>query len=503
MKILSAQQTRQLDLITIEKEPIASIDLMERASRIFTEWFLTNFSNYDAVTIFCGVGNNGGDGLAIARMLHDRTEMGITVFICRFSEHASQDFQTNLDRLIVAEYLDIQVINLKEDSPLPAIDEDAIVIDAMFGSGLNRPVLDSYWAELIVHINNHNNEVVAVDIPSGLFADQASEGQYILADHTLTFELPKLAFFFAENHMSVGVWQFASIGLNKKAIEDFETKNHYLTLRMVKSLLKKRNKFGHKGTYGHALLMVGSYGMIGAAILSSVACLRSGAGLLSIHAPSCGYTILQSECPEALMLADKDEKNISELKELVKYKAIGVGCGIQKAASTRLVIKQLLENASAPLVIDADALNIISEEKWQHLIPANSILTPHPKEFERLFGKTENQFEQLKLARSKAQELNLYIILKGAHTIIACPSGHCFFNSTGNPGMAKGGSGDVLTGLITGLRAQAYSPQESCLLGVFLHGLAGDLAAEELSMEAMSAYDITEFMGEGFKVLGS
>lgn len=497
MKILNSDQIRALDAYTIKNEPIPSIDLMERASATFVNWFVETFPRLKkSIHIFCGQGNNGGDGLAVARMLHEK---GYTVkaIVCSISENQSNDFKENLTRL---QSLNQSIISfLKSADPLPKISKNRIVIDSIFGSGLNRSV-EGWLGELIQYINDSDATIISIDVPSGLFSDKSSEGKIIRADYTFSFEFPKLSFLFPQNQDYVGKWIFQSIGLDKAFIKNTKTSNYLIDNQLIKSILKKRKKYDHKGTFGHALIVAGGYGKVGAAILASKACLRSGAGLVSIHAPKCAYQILQISFPEAMVSVDDHEFCVSGIHELSQYKSIGVGCGIGTNELTQKGLKKLIKNAENPLVMDADALNILSQNKgWLNSLPKNSILTPHPKEFERLFGTFEDDFERNDFQKRKSQELGVFIILKGANTAITCPSGDCFFNTTGNPGMATGGSGDVLTGIITGLLAQGYDSQEACLLGVYLHGMAGDIAAETTQQEALLASDIIDAIGKGFK----
>lgn len=496
MKILSAEQIRALDAHTIKSEPIASIDLMERASSIFTNWFIENYPNEDRpVCVFCGVGNNGGDGLAVSRLLHQQF-YNIWVFWCKISKNLSEDFQTNLNRL--PKHDAVPLVEISEGENWPSLPKNAIVLDAIFGSGLNRPVT-GYWAELIDHLNRSEHTIVSIDIPSGLFADQHTSAVAIQAERTLSFQLPKLGFLYPENHDKVGEWDCRSIGLDLDFIQQMPSPYYYLNQEMIKPLLKKRNKYDHKGTYGHALLIMGSYGKIGAAVLAAKACLRSGVGLTTVHAPGCSFNILQGAVPEAMLSSDPNQKFFTVLPELKPFRAIGIGCGLDQKSQTIEALHQLIQKTAVPLVIDADALNILAKNKnWYSLLPKNSILTPHPKEFERLFGPTKNHFARNELQRKKARELGIYIILKGAHSCIATPEGNCYFNSTGNPGMGTGGSGDVLTGFITGLLAQSYSPLKASILGVFLHGLAGDLAAQRVGQEALIAGDLIGFLGKAF-----
>ena len=501
MKVLSAAQIRALDAYTIENEPISSIDLMERASSTFANWFTQKFQDEDKpIYIFCGIGNNGGDGLAVARLLHQKF-YNVQVYVCQFGANPSPDFNTNLERLPAR--ADIPLIKIEKEDAFPNLDETGILIDAIFGSGLNRPV-EGYWAALFEYLNQQAHKIVSIDIPSGVFADQTSSGTSIEADSTFSFEFPKLAFFFPENQDRLGDWTFETIQLHPTFIETLDTKFHYVDLDFAKKLLKKRSKFDHKGTYGHALLIMGSYGKIGAAVLAAKACLRVGTGLVSVHAPKTAYDILQISIPEAMVSMDEDQYMFTNHPDLSPYKAIGIGCGLGKEGPSALGLKHLLEDWARPILLDADALNILSMySEWYDLIPKESILTPHPKEFERLFGSTSDNFERNTLQTTMAQQLGCYIVLKGANTCIACPDGTCYFNSTGNPGMATAGSGDVLSGIITGLLAQRYSSFEAAILGVYLHGLAGDLGAASLGEVSLIAGDITSYLSEAFNYLNS
>jgi len=498
MKIFSAAQTRDLDAHTIEHEPIPSIQLMERASLAFTYWFTEKFTPSRPVHIVCGIGNNGGDGLAIARLLYHRG-YEVEVHWCVISEKTSEDFSINLERLKHLETVPIH--RLEKGADFPKLSENALVIDAIFGSGLNRPV-EGYWAELLEFLNKQPVTRIALDVPSGLFADQHTEGTVFKADFTATFQLPKLAFFMAENQAHVGDWAVLDIGLDQDFIAKTETNYHALFANDVAPLLKKRHKHDHKGTFGHALIVAGSYGKMGACTLCARAALRAGCGLVTIHAPKMGYEILQISFPEAMVLIDEHECVFTKVETLETYSAVGVGPGLGTNKLTVRGLKDLLKKVKQPLVLDADALNIIAQNpEFFEKIPPNSILTPHPKEFERLFGKTNHNFEQLALLRRKAQELQICIVLKGGHTCIATPDGKCYFSTSGNPGLGTGGTGDVLTGILTGLLAQAYSPKDACLLGNYLHGLAGDIAATELEQEALLASDVIAHLGKAFKKL--
>lgn len=500
MKILSAPQIRKWDDYTIQHEPIASIDLMERAALRCTEWLVENYPAAASFGLFCGKGNNGGDGLAIARMLIERN-YPVSIHILEFGHLGTNDFQTNLTRLHHLPAADIHFI--QSGDHLHNVPQGRIIIDAILGSGINREV-DGISASLIDHINTTGNEIVSIDIPSGLFVDKSSKGiKTIKANHTLSFQCYKMALLVPENSAAIGEIHIIDIGLDKDFYKSLVSKAEILDTEIIHSIYKPRNKFAHKGNFGHSLMIAGSYGKIGAAVLSAKACLRSGVGLLTCHIPKCGYDILQSTVPEAMVLTDVNVEFNSKVEtDPEKYNAIGIGPGIGIDIATKLMLKRLLASCKKPVVLDADALNIIGEEQeLMQLIPEGSILTPHPKEFERLFGKSVHDFERIEIAIDKASELKSIIILKGHFTIIATPGGSVYFNTTGNAGMATAGSGDVLTGIITGLLAQRYSSVEAAILGVYIHGLAGDIAAESNSEEAMVAGDIIYQLGTAFNKL--
>jgi NAD(P)H-hydrate epimerase len=499
MKILPVAKIREADAYTIANEPIASIDLMERAATKCFRWLHKRVDSKRQVMVFCGLGNNGGDGLVIARLIAE-DNLKVVVYVIRHADKCSDDFQINYERL--KDLSKIECFDLKEGDAFPPIYPGDVVIDAIFGSGLSKPARD-LPAKIIRHINSSEALVVSIDMPSGLFCDDSTDtkaGAVVQADYTLSFQFPKLAFMFAENENLVGEWKVLDIGLKTGFIKQTEIKNFLLTRKMVSGLLKPRTKFAHKGNFGHALLITGGYGKMGASVLASKACLRSGVGLLHTHTPGKGYQIIQTAVPEAMVTIDPDDGHFTALPDLEPFTAIGIGPGIGFHEKTKIALKLLIQNAAVPLLFDADALTILGENKtWIPFIPKNSVFTPHPGEFERLVGKAKNDFDRNRLQREFSVKYGVYVVLKGANTCICGPDGVCYFNSTGNPGMATGGSGDVLTGLITGLLAQKYHPRDACLLGVYLHGLAGDLAAKKQGMEGMIAGDIVEKIGKAFK----
>ena len=482
---------------------------MERAASGCTDWIASRFDTSFSFAVFCGLGNNGGDGLAIARLLSDKNYK-VEVYIVRYSEKCSDDFLINEKRIKLNKNIIVHTIlpsgwKTQIDS-LKSISEHSkqIFIDALFGTGLNKSP-EGLPAQIIQWINNSKIPVISIDIPSGLFCDSSSIEQHesvVKAKFTLTFEMPKLAFMFPENASKSGEWHIIQIGLDKKYIEQTETKNYFIDTSMAKSVLKKRLKFSHKGTFGHALLIAGSKSKMGAAVLAAEASLRSGAGLVTAHVPQCGIETMNSAVPESMTDPDDSEFLFAGIKEIEKYNAVGIGPGMGTERETQNALKLLIQNSVNPLVLDADALNILSENKtWLSFLPGNSILTPHVREFERLGGKSSHDFERHQMQIDFAVKHGVFVVLKGAHTCIVSPDGTSYFNSTGNPGMATAGSGDVLTGILTGLLAQHYSPKDACMLGVFLHGLAGDFAAEKFSQEAMIASDIISCMGDAFLFL--
>jgi hydroxyethylthiazole kinase-like uncharacterized protein yjeF len=495
MKIFSSAQVKQWDAFTITNEPIDPIDLMERAATACFKWLIGKNFGLLHFRIFCGKGNNGGDGLAIARLLI-QNNCRATVYILEFGKAGTTDFQTNLAKLHECS-TDIHFIQTAEF--FPELNPGDLVIDALLGSGLNKP-LEGITASLVNHINNTDAVKISIDLPTGLFADKSSKDNPIIeATHTLSFQNYKLAFLLPENESYCGEVHLLNIGLHpafeKNEVACFEL----IDIERIKTIYKPRTKFAHKGTYGHAALVCGSYGMMGAAVLSSLACLRSGAGKLSSFIPTCGYTILQTAVPEAMCVVSGEDHLLSA-PGIEKFDAVGIGPGIGMHSSHKKLLAEIFEKVNSPMVIDADALNCIAENKaLLKSIPPSSILTPHPKEFERLFGRSENDFERSRSALQMSKELNLYIILKGHYSFISTPGGQGFFNSTGNAGMATAGTGDALTGIITGLLARGYDPPGSSLLGVYLHGLAGDHAANKFGEEAMIAGDIVDHLGEAFK----
>ena len=470
---------------------------MERAATACFDWIIQNFDDEYHFKIFCGRGNNGGDGLAIARLLKS-IKYKVSVFIPFAETAGSDDFEINLKKL---KNTSVPVFFLKDVQSFPGLSDQDLIIDALFGTGLNKPPKGLH-AELINYINSTGSKIISIDVPSGLYIDKSSNGDgqaIIKADYTLTFQNQKLAFLLPENEPFTGQVFLLDIGLSEEYEEKEESQFEFIDDKIIGGIYQLRKEFSNKGNYGYASLIAGSYGMMGAAVLSSSACLRSGVGKLISVICEAGYNIMQTSVPEA-MCKVSGEKYITGFPGFESFDAIGIGPGIGRYDSHKKLLQDLFTNFKKTVVIDADGLNVLSENKnLYNLITVNSIITPHPKEFERLFGKSGSDFDRIDLALSKAKELNIYIVLKGHYTFIATPEGKGYFNSTGNAGMATAGAGDVLTGIITGLLAQKYSSLNSCILGVYLHGLAGDIASENLSREALIAKDIIDYLGEAFK----
>jgi NAD(P)H-hydrate epimerase len=498
MKLFTCKQIAGIDQLTMKMEPISSIELMERASFKIADWLIHHIDRSKQVYLFAGPGNNGGDALAVARMLA-WSNFKCTVYLADFGRELKGDAAINWQRLEEQNKVTLKRID-SEDS-IPEISGEAIVIDGLFGSGLNKP-LEGLAAKIVQRINQSGATIISIDIPSGLFGEDNSNNNLsaiIKASHTLTFQFPKLSFLFPENAQFTGEWTVLPIGLHPEAINETESNFHFLTKEFISGKIKKRGKFSHKGTYGHALLIAGSYGKMGASVLASRACLRSGVGLLTCHIPQLGYEIIQNSIPEAMISIDSSETVFSEVPNLSSFSAIGIGPGLDKKQETQQALKILLQANPNKLIIDADALNILSENQdWYNLLPENTILTPHLKEFERLAGPSADSYERLQKQLQFSTKYKVIIVCKGANSCITFPDGRVFFNSTGNPGMATAGSGDVLTGIILGLLAQNYSPEDTTLLGVYLHGLAGDLAATEFGEYSLVAGDLIRNLGKAF-----
>jgi NAD(P)H-hydrate epimerase len=501
MKLFASQLIKQIDKYTIENEPILSISLMERAALACTVWIKNRYPVTKQVKVFVGPGNNGGDGLAIARQLAN-SGYQVTVFLVEISSKLSPDAQVNLSRL--SEIPEISLSSIKERDTVPPISAKDLIIDSLFGSGLSRP-LTGLAERVVNHINKVCAEVVAIDIPSGLFGENNDENareSIIQATHTLTLQFPKVSFFFAENYPNTGKWHVIPIGLHEEKIKALETPFFFTQKQDLHHYITPRQTFEHKGTFGHGLLIAGSYGKMGAAVLSARAALRTGLGLLTAHIPKSGYTIMQTAVPESMVSIDWSDIMFTTLPDLKSFNAIGIGPGLGTKPNSVKALLSLIDEAEVPMVIDADALNILSRnQETYERFPPNTILTPHPKEFERLVGPVSSGYDRMEKARKFAQKYQVILIVKGAYSMVIDSQGNVMFNSTGNPGMGTAGSGDVLTGILLGLLAQGYEPIVAARLGVYLHGFAGDLAADDHTQLSMVAGDIIDYLGVAYKQL--
>ena len=499
MKILSCAQLKELDKYTISHEPIASIDLMERASLALTNAIVRRWGKEFKIAVFAGPGNNGGDALAVARMLSQRG-YHVEVFLFNTKGKLSDECQINLNRLKTCGSVYFTEISTQFDPP--ELTEQHVVIDGLFGNGLNKP-LSGGFAAVVKYINTSKAQIVAIDIPSGLMGEDNTYNirtHIVRADVTLGIQLPKLSFLFPENEDIVGEWELLDIGLKQCFIDAAPSIFSILEKEEIRRIIKPRKRFAHKGNFGHGLLIAGSYGMAGASILSAKACLRSGIGLLTVHAPIHNHDLLQTTVPEAIVQTDIHERYFAQPTDLSKYKALAIGPGLGQEEDTALAMMEQIQGSTLPIILDADAINILSTHRnWLSRIPKRCILTPHLGELERMVGKCMDTYERLTKVKELATYLQSYIIVKGAWTVIVTPEGQYHFNPTGNPGMATAGSGDVLTGILLALLAQGYSQEEACKLGVYVHGLAGDIAAGEMTEISMTAGDIIAALPKAWK----
>ena len=491
MKILTGKQIREADRFTIEHEPVSSQDLMERASEVIAQWICNHIGQEKPLYFFVGKGNNGGDGLAVARMLY-HAGYSCYVYLVFGKEQLSAECRFNLDRL--PDGVCRQEGGIVQELDIP---EDAVIVDAMLGTGVTGPLKEPVLP-VVEMINLLPNRVIAIDLPSGLGTEFGNGGKtVVMAETTLTLEFPKLAMLLPEAGDACGRIEVLPIDLDTRYLDAAPSPYYYVTEQVARTQLLPRRKFGHKGTFGHALLVCGSEGMMGAGILATGAALRSGCGLVTLHLPANERVAVQANYPSALLSLDP-ERCFSILPEgLNRYAAIGVGCGMGHSEKTVAAFELLLRKYDRPMVLDADALNILSADpKLRAFVPEGSILTPHLGELKRLVGEWEDEQQKLDKVKKLAAELRSVIVVKGAHTMICSPEGICWFNSTGCAGMAKGGSGDVLAGFLTGLLARGYDPMSAAVLGVYVHGLAGEKSAAYYGEEGMNSGDLPDFLAE-------
>ncbi|WP_386808924.1 NAD(P)H-hydrate dehydratase [Lutibacter holmesii] len=491
MYILTSNQIKQADQATIEHKNITSLELMEHAATLCFNWLHSRLQGQNIeIHVFCGIGNNGGDGLVIARHLFQHG-YNVHCYIVNFSDKRSDDFLTNYNHLKeLGEWPTV----ISSEKDFPKVDFEDIVIDAILGNGLTRKPA-GFTKNLIQYINSTKVFTLAIDFPSGLFSNASviDKDSVLRAGHTLTFQTPKLAFLLPENKNFINTWEVLDIGLDENFIESLKPTTHYITKNDVIPMYQSRNKWDHKGTYGHSLIIGGSFGKIGAVTLTTKAALKIGSGLVSAYVPKCGYNILQISIPEAMVEVDSD-KLLTHYNFKTKPSVIGIGPGMGTAEQTAIGFEKFLKNNKIPLVIDADAINLIAQQPTLiEYVPEKTILTPHPKELQRLVGEWKNDFDKLEKVISYSLKHNVLIIIKGAHTTIV-DGGFLFVNSTGNPALATAGSGDVLTGIITGFIAQGYSPLKAAIFGVYLHGKTADIALQKTSYETFTSSSILEYL---------
>ena len=501
MKILTCTQQKEADAYTIANNDILSINLMEKAASLIANEICKRWDQSHRIVVFAGAGNNGGDAVAVARMLFTKN-YNVEVYLFNIKGTISEDCMTNIKRLQECGFTAYHEISNSFD-PFQLFEED-VVIDGLFGSGLNKP-LSGGFASVVQYINASSAQVVSIDIPSGLMGEDNSNNSrqnIIHADLTLSIQLPKLSFLFPENEDIVGEWKLLDIGISPEFIRQADTPYIITEAQDVSQLIKPRKRFAYKNNFGHALLIAGSNGMAGASVLAARACLRSGTGLLTVHVPVCNHDILQTAVPEAIVQNDVHELYFAEPVDLDNYQAIAIGPGIGQEEETALATLDQLADCYIPAVLDADAINILSSHRnYLNRLPKGSILTPHIGELERIIGKCNNSFERLTKAKELAAYLQCYMVVKGAYTVVITPQGKFYFNPTGNPGMATGGSGDVLTGIILALLAQGYQPENAARLGVYVHGLSGDIACRRMGEISLTASDIIDALPEAWKVL--
>ena len=496
MKIFTTEDIRQIDRYTLENEPIASIDLMERAAQAIACEVISRWLPNRRIVIFAGPGNNGGDALAVARLLIEQGYKAVEVFLFNIGGNKiSAECRTNKERLQALGDVDFtEVVN---DFNPPYLSKSDIVIDGLFGAGLRDPLKGGY-AAMIRYINESGAYVVSIDVPSGLFGewnDKNDRHNIVNANLTLALQFPRLAFFFAENHTFVGEWKVLDIELSKEAISTLPSDIYLVEREDVHRKLRHRKLFANKYDFGSLMLVAGSYGMMGAAVLSARAAMRTGCGLVTVHAPRCGMLTMQTAVPEAIFDPDKHDIITSDITLKHNYSTIAIGPGIGTNAATIDALEKFLINSKAPCLLDADALNCLEQRRnLLNSLPIMSVLTPHAREFERLFGEYYTDEDRVKKALETARYYNIIIVLKGHYTKTVFPDGKIYINHSGNVGMATAGSGDVLTGVIGSLMAQGYRPEVAAVLGVFLHGYAGDLAAAQLGTYSLTASDIIDFL---------
>ncbi len=490
MKLFNQRQLLEWDRYTIEKDGMNSLELIEEAGQLLAEEMEDQFTHnhQGPVRIFCGLGNNGADGLVVARKLGEYVE-DLEVIVIQYKEKGSSEFEFYLQ---ATESCGIPISYVSHKDQLEDVPAASILVDAIFGTGVNRP-LQGLTADVVLHLNRQEvDKRIAIDQPSGLHPDRIMDGPVFKADYTLSIASRKLSTFFREHEDMVGEVVMIPLQLSAEYYEKTATTNHVIDLMELFLASPQISTHAFKNEFGHVLFVGGSLGKMGAALLASEAALRAGCGLVTAHIPSSGVDILQIGLPEAMVSVDEHPHHISHIPDLSAYQTICIGCGLGKDVSP-ILLSTLLARKDIPKVIDADALNLLAEHPILFKdLNDRCILTPHIGEFHRLFGACDTSEVRFNKLIEKSKELNCYIILKGRYTMIATPEGHCFFNITGNPVLGTAGSGDVLAGYIAGHLARGFPVLEACKRAVCFHGYAGDLLLLENGQRGSLARDILQ-----------
>lgn len=502
MKIFESQNIHEIDAATCEAQKIDSLQLMERAANAVACEVISRFLPTQRIVVVAGPGNNGGDALAVTRILYEQGYKRIEAFLFNVVGKLSPDCEAEKKRLSDIEGIDFTEV--RKDFHPPYLGENDVVIDGMFGIGLRQPLQGGFMM-LARYINDSGAYVISIDLPSGLFGEwnaMVNRRDVVQADLTLSFQTPRLAFFFPENEPVVGEWKLLDIDLDEVKMKETPTDYLLVETKNVRPLLKPRPMYSGKRDFGSVLMFAGSTGMMGAAVMSARACLRGGSGLVTVHSARLGMPVLQTAVPEAMFEPDRNDHYITDMTIHHSHQAVAIGPGIGTNDRTVDALESLLKNCGTPLVLDADALNCIAKRpQLLTVLPAHTIITPHVGEFDRLFGEHANSEERLRKAVDMAKYYNIIIVLKGHYTMTVRPTGRVYFNSTGNPGMATAGSGDVLTGVIAAFLAQGFRPEHAATLGVFVHGLAGDMAVKESGEYGLVATDIANFCGRAIRAI--
>ena len=501
-QLFTVSEVRECERFTMEKEHISSLELMERAGKACAKEIAPCLkqNQFRDVYVYTGTGNNGGDGVVIAAHLVEKAYAhgNVYVVVCTLENaRYSEEMQYQLHRWqgIASQYDNAKLIFYSTDNQPKPLKSD-LIVDALFGIGLNKPVT-GFYAEVIRHINASDAYTISIDIPSGLFADKhtPNDSEVVIADETFSIQFAKTALLLPENHRFFGEVSLVDIGM--EAPDDLHACRYLITYADVSGMLRCRSPYAHKGTFGHGLLVAGCERMPGAAVLAATAAMRGGIGKLTVHSVKSVCNTLTVTLPEAIHDIDDNEQHVSHInwnKLPENITAVAFGPGLGTAKQTVAAMKDILDTVKRPLVIDADGLNMLAENKtWLAFLPPYSILTPHFAEFERLAGKPTDDFDRLERAKAFAQRYSVILVLKGHHTVVTMPDGRQYFNTTGNSGMATAGSGDVLTGLLLALLAQGYDPKHAAVLGVYLHGAAGDAYAEYHNPRTLIASDLPQY----------